>query len=44
MPSKHGTFKAIAYRDVISGSEYVAMVCGNLSGRRHQSSACIPNV
>jgi 3,4-dihydroxy 2-butanone 4-phosphate synthase/GTP cyclohydrolase II len=33
LPTRHGDFTAIGYRAVVDGSEHVALVCGDLSGR-----------
>ncbi|NTW71435.1 MAG: bifunctional 3,4-dihydroxy-2-butanone-4-phosphate synthase/GTP cyclohydrolase II [Eubacteriaceae bacterium] len=32
MPTRHGDFKVIGYRDVISGQEHIALVKGDISG------------
>jgi 3,4-dihydroxy 2-butanone 4-phosphate synthase / GTP cyclohydrolase II len=33
LPTEHGVFRAIGYRSQVDGSEYIALVCGDVAGR-----------
>jgi 3,4-dihydroxy 2-butanone 4-phosphate synthase/GTP cyclohydrolase II len=33
LPTEHGDFRAIGYRSHVDGSEYIALVCGDVAGR-----------
>jgi 3,4-dihydroxy 2-butanone 4-phosphate synthase/GTP cyclohydrolase II len=40
LPTEYGDFQAVAYRETLTGKQHVALVKGDVEGRRTSSSAC----
>ena len=43
LPTRHGTFVAHGYRDLVDGNEHVAVVVGDVDGRRTCWCGCTPS-